>query len=1285
MSSKLRSDIDTLAQETVQMSNIAGTSPNNYATSEGCDTCDSLPDDADPTVVNCQSWDHLVNAVALRIRQSLKLGDILEYTVNEVHQLLGCDLVFIYRFNSDQSGQVVSEAVSASEWSIIDRAIHDLCVESNWLEPDQEQCYVAIEDVAAADLTPRHTEFLANFQVKAHLAIPILEENTFWGLLITHHCQDSRSWQAVEIEGLQLLAVQIGIAVHQASLVDQLQSANAKLEIATRDLAETNKQLREETQRCQQTTDELCQHQKQIQQLATIVKCEQEEHLHQGVEAALKDSQGLFQAFMSHAPALTWITSIDGVITYANPPWLTFVGQMAQSALGQSLETFFPAEVAQVFRQNNQRVVDTGEVLETVEYAPSVEGELRSFLVRKFPIYQNQQLLAVGGIGIDITARQQAKVQLQEQADLLRIFYKSSPLLMGVVETSDSDIFHTLHNSAAVAFFGVTPKSIDNRWASEIGATPEHIQLWLTRYRQSRETHKPVQFTYEHVASTQRKWLSVVVSFLGLAESGRPQFSYVVQDVTDRKQLVMERQRADVMQSKADRVGHELKLLENILEVILAGYWDWDIANNQEYLSPGFKHMFGYEDHELPNSPQTWQNLIYPEDLPGVLEQFERHVRSHGAEPYHNEVRYRHKDGSTVWVICSGQVIEWDDEGNPLRMIGCHIDITRRMQAEATLRESETRWQFAIEGAGDGLWDWNIQADQLFFSRQWKAMLGYENDEIGNGLDEWDSRLHPEDKARCHADLEQHFKNKSFICQSEYRIRCKDGSYKWILDRGKVLAWSDDGQPLRMIGTHTDISDRKQADLQLRTAKEQLSGILDSSLDGIMAFQSVRDDQGKIIDFEWLLSNLTACEIVGKSQEALIGHRMLTELPGNRDEGLFDIYVQVVETGEPTRQQFYYNHDGIDSWFENVVVKLGDGFAVTFRDITQIKRSEQEFQEVNQQLETHIDSLQKRNIEMQMLSRTSDFLQACRSIPEACTVISTLVKPLFPDCSGSIYITCASRNRLEQAAAWGEETGSLIDFAPHDCWGLRRGRLHLVPHHESGLRCTHSRAVSSEAETLCIPMIAQGETLGLFYLYAKRSDVLMESQQQLAQTVAEQVGLAIANLHLRETLQNQSIRDALTGLFNRRYLEESLRQEIARAQRKQTEIGVIMLDVDHFKRLNDTYGHEAGDLVLQAISKLLREQIRGADIACRYGGEELTLVLPDSGLQATQARADEIRVAISQLKLSLQGTVLSGLSASFGVAGFPQHGVNGAALLQAADAALYRSKSAGRNRVTVAP
>ncbi|MBN3880146.1 MULTISPECIES: PAS domain-containing hybrid sensor histidine kinase/response regulator [unclassified Nostoc] len=182
------------------------------------------------------------------------------------------------------------------------------------------------------------------------------------------------------------------------------------------------------------------------------------------------------------------------------------------------------------------------------------------------------------------------------------------------------------------------------------------------------------------------RWFSTTKS-LCLDERSRPVgIVGIARDITERKQAEAERRRSEQLRI-------ELKLLENILEIILAGYWDWDILGKRLYYSLAWKRMLGYDDHELPDIPETWQQLIFAEDLPRIMDCFDQHIQSRGQIPLSNEVRYQHKNGSTIWVICSGRVIEWDENGNPLRIMGCHIDITQRKQVEEALRENERRFK----------------------------------------------------------------------------------------------------------------------------------------------------------------------------------------------------------------------------------------------------------------------------------------------------------------------------------------------------------------------------------------------------------------------------------------------------------------------------------------------------------------------------------------------------------------------------------------------------------------
>jgi diguanylate cyclase (GGDEF)-like protein len=224
---------------------------------------------------------------------------------------------------------------------------------------------------------------------------------------------------------------------------------------------------------------------------------------------------------------------------------------------------------------------------------------------------------------------------------------------------------------------------------------------------------------------------------------------------------------------------------------------------------------------------------------------------------------------------------------------------------------------------------------------------------------------------------------------------------------------------------------------------------------------------------------------------------------------------------------------------------------------------------------------------------------------------------------------------------------------------------------------------------VCVPMMAQGEALGLLHLQAGATEgpgngASGDTRQRLAVPVAEHLSLALANFTLRESLRNQSIRDPLTGLFNRRYMEESLRRELARVARSHGSVAILAIDVDHFKMFNDTFGHPTGDALLSGLGALLQERVRSEDIACRSGGEEFNLILPDCGLDDALLRAEGLREAVKALKVGVRGRSYGGVTISVGVAVSPTNGVEPGTLLQQADEALYRAKAQGRDRIEAA-
>lgn len=374
--------------------------------------------------------------------------------------------------------------------------------------------------------------------------------------------------------------------------------------------------------------------------------------------------------------------------------------------------------------------------------------------------------------------------------------------------------------------------------------------------------------------------------------------------------------------------------------------------------------------------------------------------------------------------------------------------------------------------------------------------------------------------------------------------------------------------------------------------------------------------------------------------------------------------------------------------FLNVCLLGGICFLV-IRGAMQRRKTAAAEQDINAKLAMSLAELRERNQEVTFLSQMSSFLQTCASSEEACTAIARFGPQLFPHEAGTIFIFHASRNYLELAASWGGADAREDMFHPADCWALRRGRLHTVGKQDHAIVCAHVARHGKEIEPyICAPMMAQGETLGLLYLTPRPAvagsvSVLSEAKEQLATAVAEQIALALSNLRLRETLRHQSVRDPLTGLYNRRFLEEALDRELARLERKNLPLSLIMIDVDHFKNFNDTFGHEAGDAVLRDLGGILQRHVRGGDIACRYGGEEFTVILPEANIEIGRLRAEMLREAARELRLVHAGKSLGAVTLSLGVACFPEHGRRRDHLLQVADAALYEAKNGGRNRVVV--
>jgi diguanylate cyclase (GGDEF)-like protein len=332
---------------------------------------------------------------------------------------------------------------------------------------------------------------------------------------------------------------------------------------------------------------------------------------------------------------------------------------------------------------------------------------------------------------------------------------------------------------------------------------------------------------------------------------------------------------------------------------------------------------------------------------------------------------------------------------------------------------------------------------------------------------------------------------------------------------------------------------------------------------------------------------------------------------------------------------------------------------------------------------------QKLNHEVRLLSELNEWLQSCNSLGELYDMVARFLARLIPGCAGNLYIYSNSRDVLETAKVWNGAKVTAAGMDADDCWALRRGRTYTFGDAEIDFPCAH---VSEEhpGPYCCIPILAHGETIGLLHLEF-RDDASGEDkpsaapavaeQRRLGLVCAEQISLAIANVKLRDQLRDQSIRDPLTNLFNRRYMLETSRREFSRAARTHQPVSMLSIDVDHFKKYNDNHGHDAGDMVLRAVGECMSSVFREEDVPCRFGGEEFVVILPGASLEDSMRRAEQLRGRVESLVVRYLDENLPRITISVGVAAFPGAGDTPDMVLKAADKALYRAKDNGRNRV----
>jgi diguanylate cyclase (GGDEF)-like protein/PAS domain S-box-containing protein len=704
------------------------------------------------------------------------------------------------------------------------------------------------------------------------------------------------------------------------------------------------------------------------------------------------------------------------------------------------------------------------------------------------------------------------------------------------------------------------------------------------------------------------------------------------------------------------------------------------------YVSPQIETLLGISPSEFLADPHLWKNQLHPDDRERVLAKLARIYATGETEV--DEFRMLAASGITFWFQ-SEAILVRDQEGRGLFIQGVMLDITDRKRAEAAMRDSETKYRLLVSQVPavvfKGYVDWSVD----FFDDKVEVMTHYRKEDFDSRKLKWRDLILAEDLDKVKRTFLEALKADKFYVK-EYRISKKNGEIIFVQERGQIFCDAV-GKVDYVSGVFFDVTERQRAMEALEESETRFKDITDNAAEWIWEV----DREGKYTYSSPMVENL-----LGYTPKQLLGkHFYDFFLPEEREELKKAAFV-AFGAQQPFRASINRNlhKNGGIVWLSTSGVPLVDekgnlaGYRGVDIDITEQRKAQEALEQANRKLQVLVAEAEERNHNITLLHEMSDSLQSCQTSEEAFLVIAHFVARFFPHDAGSLYIFRNSKNLLVAVTAWGKSPPQETMFAPEECWAMRSGRVHRVADPGSGLRCPHIQEPWSGV-CLCVPLVAQGEGLGILHLRVGPEEPgegggstlsgILESKQHLAVTLAENLSLALANLRLRETLRSQAIRDPLTGLFNRRYLEETLARELHRVKRLGTPLGVIMMDLDHFKQFNDTYGHNAGDALLSAVGLLIQSQCREEDIPCRFGGEEFLLALPGASLEVTVGRAQQLREAVKQLQVYYRGQPLQPTTLSLGVAIFPDHGFNSDVIINAADTALYRAKEEGRDRVVV--
>ncbi|MGF1521850.1 MAG: PAS domain S-box protein [Leptolyngbyaceae cyanobacterium] len=529
-----------------------------------------------------------------------------------------------------------------------------------------------------------------------------------------------------------------------------------------------------------------------LQHTIARYRLDQELAARQQAETLLQESTQRYASLVEAVPIGILRTDAVGHCTYVNDRYCQITGLTPETAAGDGWQQgLLPDDFERVTAEWQQVVYQ--ECPGQLEYRWQHPDGTLIWLHMQAAVERDARGLVIGCIVavMDVSDRKQTELALEQSERTNRTLIETIPDLL--IQMDRDGYYKSMSGGSGVLV----------KYPSVSSAGPEVYNVLPHDLAEQR-----LHYTHQALASGTLQVYEQIFDFEGeqrfeevrIAPLNTEEVLVIIRDIHARKRAEA------VLQEREQRFR---QLFEATPKISVQGY---DRHHQLIYWNDASEELYGYTRAEAIG--QTLEELIIPPEMRSWVDEVVRIWMNGGPPIPAAELSLMRKNGSRVSVF-SSHIMLTNSAGEP-EMYCVDIDLSELKQAEAALKASEARWQFALDGAGDGVWDWNIETGAVFFSHRWKSMLQYADDEIGDRTEEWQNRIHPEDKAQCYANLDRYFEGETSTYRTEYRLRCKDGSYKWILARGKVVECTADGQPLRMIGTHKDIDDRKQAETALQ-------------------------------------------------------------------------------------------------------------------------------------------------------------------------------------------------------------------------------------------------------------------------------------------------------------------------------------------------------------------------------------------------------------------------------------------------------------------------------------